>query len=311
MFGRLYESTYTGSLVGAGSVVFAVWGYVIAHMKPPEFDVELNPRLLAFILGDTNENVNNAINRLCAVDPESRTKVAEGRRLLKKGEYLYHVVNGELYARLHSNSARKMIWREQKARQREKNGIEGPAAVEEVEEKRPELPTVEDLAAADQEEQLRVKQVELLQPEQDKRAMTQVELVYDAYPKKVGKPDALRSIKKALSKVTYDYLLERTTRYAELVRRVGTDHRYIPNPATWFNQERFNDDIEAGVGITTRTIVCSYGEKDEIAGVVTPKSVDVDVRFMPDGSVDMDSIPAEPYDLRIAVQERLSELGLW
>lgn len=307
MFGRHYESMYTGSLVGSGSVVFAVWGYIIAHMKPPEFDVELNPKLLAFILGESNDKVLDAITKLCSPDPQSRTKIEDGKRLLKKGEYLYHVVNGELYARLNSHAARKMVWREQKARWREKiNAGSAPP------EKPPALPTPEELAEADAVVEVQQEtQEELLQLEKTKKAMNQLELIYDAYPKKVGRPDAFKAIKKALGVVTYDYLLEKTKLYADLVRKSGVDPKYIPHPSTWYNQDRFNDNIEESVGITVRTIVCSYGEKDEANGVITPKSVDVPVRFMPDGSVDMESIPKTPHDLNIAVQERLSELGLW
>jgi hypothetical protein len=64
--------------------------------------------------------------------------------------------------------------------------------------------------------------------------------IYDAYPKKVGKPAAVRSIKAALKKVEPDWLLQTTQAYAKAVN--GADQTFIPNPATWFNQERYNDD---------------------------------------------------------------------
>lgn len=100
MYGKIFESLYTGSMVGAGSPVFAVWGYVIANMKPDSevgSQVELNPRLLAYILGDDEEVVQGAIDKLCAPDPESRTKEAEGRRLIRLGQFAYQVVNGPKY----------------------------------------------------------------------------------------------------------------------------------------------------------------------------------------------------------------------
>lgn len=308
MYGRHYESMYNGSLVGAGSTVFAVWGYIIAHMKPPEFDVELNPKLLAFILGDTNEAVLSAIDKLCSPDPKSRTKVEEGRRLLKKGEYLYHVVNGELYAKMRSHAERKAIWSELKRQQRQRQRNSGTA------EKEPEeqLPTAEELNKAESEaKKSEPIRTELFAVEQVKKSMNQIELIYDAYPKKVGKPEAFRAIRKALEKVGFDYLLEKTKAYAMAVSKTSVDSRYIPHPSTWYNQERFNDDIDSGVGITTRTIVCSYGRLDVTTGTVQPVTESVDVKFMPDGSVDAESIPKEPRDLYIAVQEKLSELGLW
>jgi hypothetical protein len=68
---------------------------------------------------------------------------------------------------------------------------------------------------------------------------SQVEEIYAAYPKKVGRPAALRAIRRALDKCTFDFLLERTRLFA---RTCNSPAEYIPHPSTWFNQERFNDD---------------------------------------------------------------------
>ena len=57
-----------------------------------------------------------------------------------------------------------------------------------------------------------------------------------------GKKDALKAIKKALKKETYDFLLEQTKQYAK--SRQGEDTRFTPYPSKWFNEERYNDDIE-------------------------------------------------------------------
>lgn len=93
--------------------------------------------------------------------------------------------------------------------------------------------------------------------EQDKeqdsvpRARTNAEVaeaIYDAYPKKVAKPDAIPKILKALAApplgmdaATWpDELLAITARYAAL--RSGEEKQFTPNPATWFNQRRFEDD---------------------------------------------------------------------
>lgn len=67
----------------------------------------------------------------------------------------------------------------------------------------------------------------------------QAELIYAAYPLKVGRPKAIQAILKAMSKCPPDELLAITKRFAE-VR--GADMAFIAHPSTWFNQERFNDD---------------------------------------------------------------------
>jgi hypothetical protein len=64
------------------------------------------------------------------------------------------------------------------------------------------------------------------------------EEIYAVYPKNVGKPNALRAIRRSLAKYPFDFLLERTRLYAQTC---NLPVQFIPNPATWFNQARFND----------------------------------------------------------------------
>jgi hypothetical protein len=67
----------------------------------------------------------------------------------------------------------------------------------------------------------------------------QEEEIYAAYPKNVGKLTALRAVRRALAKHPFDFLLERTRLYAQTC---NWPTEFIPNPSTWFNQERFNDN---------------------------------------------------------------------
>lgn len=66
------------------------------------------------------------------------------------------------------------------------------------------------------------------------------ELIYAEYPRKVGKPKALKAIEKAISSFSDELVLERTKAYAQA--RIGQDDQFTPHPSTWFAQERFNDD---------------------------------------------------------------------
>jgi hypothetical protein len=96
LYGKLFESTFTGSMYGSGPVVFALWGYVIAHTKQDDL-VEVNPRMVAGILGCTADEIETALDYLCAPDPKSRTKQEDGRRLIREGEYLFRSVNNGMY----------------------------------------------------------------------------------------------------------------------------------------------------------------------------------------------------------------------
>ena len=123
MYGKHFASMYSGSMVGAGAVVFAVMGYVIANGKPDRavgMQVELNPKLLAFILGESEKEVEKAIDFLCKPDPNSRTKDEDGRRLIQLGQFCYRVVNGAQYRAIRDEERRRETDRESKRRQRAK-----------------------------------------------------------------------------------------------------------------------------------------------------------------------------------------------
>lgn len=136
-YGRIFESMYKGSMLGAGMGVFAVWPYVIANMRGhPEYGalVELNPGLLAFMIGGcTTADIEAAIGKLCAPDPNSRNKNEEGRRLVKMGQFLYRVVNGGEYLRIRKAEANRQAHNEAQKRYRGRQGAVkrgGPGVVE-------------------------------------------------------------------------------------------------------------------------------------------------------------------------------------
>lgn len=109
MFGKHFISLYTGSMVGAGAVPFAVLGYVIAAQRPHRelgSVVELNPVLLSAMLGEKVEDVEKGIKFLCSPDKNSRSKEADGRRLVEAGPFLYQVVNGAKYRAIRDEEAR-------------------------------------------------------------------------------------------------------------------------------------------------------------------------------------------------------------
>jgi hypothetical protein len=65
---------------------------------------------------------------------------------------------------------------------------------------------------------------------------------WDAYPRRIGKAEALRKYQAAVhSGVTAAALLEAARRYALSAR--GTDPKFIAHPATWLHQGRWDDDL--------------------------------------------------------------------
>ena len=71
------------------------------------------------------------------------------------------------------------------------------------------------------------------------------ERIYAAYPRKAGRKKAIAAIQNALrsKRVDPQHLLERTEGYARIAGAAPPDRvRFIPHPATWFNQGRWDDD---------------------------------------------------------------------
>lgn len=122
MFGKFFASTFTGSMMGAGPAVFAVWSYVIANTEVDGF-VELNPKLLAAIIGAPIEEMQAAIDKLCAPDPNSRNPEEEGRRLVKEGTFRYRVVSHAIYRALRNEEERRAYNREKQRESRKRRRV--------------------------------------------------------------------------------------------------------------------------------------------------------------------------------------------
>lgn len=82
------------------------------------------------------------------------------------------------------------------------------------------------------------------------------ERIYAEFPKKVGRGAAMVAIQKALQKVDEPTLLAAVKRFA--VAMSGKEARFVPHPATWFNQERWEDDL--GVLKVGATVEVRRGE---------------------------------------------------
>lgn len=200
MYGKIFARTFEHSMMGSGSHVFAVMSYVIA--KTIDSHITLKPDYLAFVIGDTRERIEEAIKILASPDPESTGKEYDGRRIVPIDgvPHEYFVPRHEHYRGLN---------------------------------------TSEDVRAATRE---RVRRFRAKQDGKDDKEepASNLTAIYDAYPKKMGRPKALAAIEQAVEKFGYDFVLEKTKAYA--TARIGQDPRFTPLPATWFNQQRFNDD---------------------------------------------------------------------
>ena len=113
MYGKHFESMYEGSMVGKGAVYFAVWGYVIAKARSGY--VEINPVLLAAILGCEKEEVDRVVCDMQQPDLESRNKSHDGRKLVKEGQFQYYVPSHEYYRLMRNEEDKREYNRKRQA----------------------------------------------------------------------------------------------------------------------------------------------------------------------------------------------------
>ena len=121
MYGKLFESTFSGSMCGHGSTIFAVWCYAIAHVKP-DASVEINPRILTAVLGDSLDKIEAALEFLQRADPRSRSKEEDGKRLIREGEFSFRLVNFEAYNTMRNEDERRAYNRRKQAEHRARKG---------------------------------------------------------------------------------------------------------------------------------------------------------------------------------------------
>ena len=69
---------------------------------------------------------------------------------------------------------------------------------------------------------------------------------WNAYPKKVGKQDALKAFKKINpTQELVDQMVSVIEKAKQTTQWTKNNGQYIPNPSTWLNQGRWEDDIES------------------------------------------------------------------
>lgn len=79
----------------------------------------------------------------------------------------------------------------------------------------------------------------------NKRYICSFENFWEVYPKRVAKKKAKDIYNRlATSKKTEEYIMQGLQNYIKKWRSEKTDIQYIPNPTTWLNQKRWEDEIK-------------------------------------------------------------------
>jgi hypothetical protein len=76
--------------------------------------------------------------------------------------------------------------------------------------------------------------------------VSEAEQIYQAYPRKTARKAALKAITATLKEKDFKFLLEAVQAYTVAVELwpAADREKYVPYPATWFNDGRYDDDRE-------------------------------------------------------------------
>lgn len=185
------------------------------------------------------EDTLSALELLKAPDPYSRTKEHDGRRI-EDTEGGWFVLNANKYRDTMNADERREYLRVKQAEYRAKKKLQTPVnKCQQVSTDVSDQLTPLTHADADADAVQSSSPLFCQKAKKDPKNSPASLEIYEVYPIKKAKPAALKAIERALRTVPFHVLLERTKAYAST--RNG-DLSYVPNPATWFNQERYNDD---------------------------------------------------------------------
>ena len=128
-------------------------------------------------------------------------------------------------------------------------------------------------------------------PSNETALMAIFQKFYVEYPKHVGRGAAIRALRGALKVATAAQIIEGAKKFAAECKKNGTDFKYIPNPATWLNQQRWLDcpgiveseqDIRARINRLEAGFDRALGRMDHKAAAVLSKAISNDIKKLED-----------------------------
>jgi hypothetical protein len=227
---KLFNSIVTSTIWTEDDKTRIVWITMLA-ICDQNGEVQASIPGLARLAGVTVEDAEMAIGKLLSPDKHSRTPDHEGRRIVPI-DGGWELLNHAKYRRMASLEDRKEATAKRVRRHRERNADVTPCNAN--------VTLLPDKAEAEAEAEAEAdKREKTVLTKSESKTKVAIE-IYKLYPKKVGKDAAFKAIVKAMSKTDAETLIEAVTAFAHAKK--DADPQYIPNPATWFNQCRWEDD---------------------------------------------------------------------
>lgn len=251
---KLFSSLIHSTIWREADHVRIVW-ITLLVMSDKDGVVECSVPGLADAARVTIQQCVQALDRLQNPDIFSRNTKNEGRRI-EKIDGGFEILNFEYYRRKSSDEERRErnADKQRRWRERQKSNNSNPV-LPTVTDSNPALPVVTEITPQTRSDQTKPEQNK---PDTDKDTRPTRERVIDVdfdlfwkvYPKKVGKKAALKALQQALKTgcPSVEVMIAAIDRQCKSDQWRRDGGQYIPNPATWINQGRWDDDLPEGPG---------------------------------------------------------------
>lgn len=237
---KLFSSIVHSTIWRAENHVRLVWVTMLA-MSDKNGLVESSIPGLADAARVSLEECEAALKQLTAPDPYSRSKDFDGRRI-QDADGGWELLNYVKYrGKLKSDTVREQgRMRQQKYRKRQKEAALCNVTVTHNADVTPNNAQSESESDPDPESDPK-------KDNKDKKAKYSKEFLsfWDAYPRKVGKRAANKAWQRAIKLVSNDCAInEAVEAQKKSAAWLKDNGQYIPYPATWLNQGRWEDETE-------------------------------------------------------------------
>ena len=231
MYGKIFESMYEGSLYGQWEALVTFQQLIV--LADEQGVIDMTPPAIAGKTSIPLDIIEKGIDILSKPDPYSRTLGEEGIRIQLLDDHRpwgWYIVNYQLYRDMVRREDKLKADRERIAKKREKSN-----EINNVAECRILSHSVADVAHTDTDTDTKQKkgQVTLTAGFDD---------FWNAYPKKRKKKTALDIWKRKKLCDNADHLVADVR--ARIARAKLWRAGFVPDPTTYLNGERWNDELE-------------------------------------------------------------------
>jgi len=230
MYGKIFESIYEGSLYGQYEAIVTFQALIV--LADEDGLIDISPQALSGKTSIPLEVVRKGLKVLQQSDPHSRSPSEDGKRIVlldEDREFGWRIVNYEYYRNLARRADTREKSRERKRRERERSSqvVDPEGCHADV------TPMSRKIAYTDTDTYTD-------KPKDNGHSVTDFERFWQVYPKRVKKKTALEIWKR--KKPDPDTLI------ADVENRLANDSRwvggFVPDPTTYLNGERWNDELE-------------------------------------------------------------------